>query len=210
MSGLQIIGIPQSTYVRIVRMVAHEKGAPYQFVVAPPQSPDVKAIHPAGKVPEMRHGARTMFESSAIAHYIDTHFDGPPLTPRDPHGDREVEMWISYINTMIDPLLIRRYLFSYLFPKTQDKKPDRAAIDAMLPELEREIEVLDKALARTGHLVGDKLTIADIYLLPILAYVRQTPEGGPLIAKAKNLSAFFDRHAERESFKATVPPPPTN
>jgi glutathione S-transferase len=76
--------------------------------------------------------------------------------------------------------------------------------------LAREIDVLDTALAKTGHLVGDKLTIADIYLLPILSYVRQTPEGGVLIAKAKNLSAFYDRHSERESFKATVPPAPSN
>jgi hypothetical protein len=48
--------------------------------------------------------------------------------------------------------------------------------------------------------------MADIYLLPIVAYVKQTPEGGPLVAGAKNLSAFFDRHADRESFKATNPP----
>jgi glutathione S-transferase len=66
MANLQIIGIPQSTYTRVVRMVAHEKGAPYDLVVAPPHSPDVKSIHPAGKVPVMRHGKHEMFESSAI------------------------------------------------------------------------------------------------------------------------------------------------
>jgi glutathione S-transferase len=119
-------------------------------------------------------------------------------------------MWISYINTVTDPLMIRRYLFSYLFPKTADKKPDRAAIDAMQPELAREVEVLDEALAGNGHLVGDKLTIADLYLLPMIAYLKQTPEGGQLVAKAKNLSAFFDRHAQRASFKATEPPPRPN
>jgi len=210
MAQLEILGVPQSTYTRVVRMVAHEKGAPYDLVIAPPHTPDVKAIHPAGKVPVMRHNGSTMFESSAIAHYIDSHFDGPALTPRDKQGDREVEMWISYINTVTDPLLVRRYLFSYLFPKTADKKPDRAAIDAMLPEVEREVGVLDEALAKTGHLVGDRLTIADIYLMPILAYLRQTPEGGPLIAKAKHLSAFYERNASRASFKATEPPPPQN
>jgi glutathione S-transferase len=208
MAMLQILGAPQSTYTRIVRLVAHEKGAPHEFVVAPPHSPE--AIHPAGKVPVMRHGEVTMFESSAIARYTDTHFDGPNLTPRDKKGDREVEMWISYINTVTDPLMIRRYLFSYLFPKTADKKPDRAAIDAMQPELAREVEVLDEALAGNGHLVGDKLTIADLYLLPMIAYLKQTPEGGQLVAKAKNLSAFFDRHAQRASFKATEPPPRPN
>jgi glutathione S-transferase len=204
---LQIIGAPQSTYTRVVRMVAHEKGAPYEFVVARPHAPEVKAIHPAGKIPVMRHGDVILFESRAIAHYIDDHFDGAPLTPRNKTGDAEVEQWISYVNTITDPLLIRRYLFAYLFPKTADKKPDRAAIDAMQPELEREIEVLDGALGRNGHLAGGRLTLADLNLLPIIAYVKQTPEGGPLVAKAKNLSDFFDRHSARESFKETAPPP---
>ena len=208
MATMQIIGAPQSTFTRVVRMVAHEKNAPYEFVIARPHSPEVKTIHPAGKIPVMRHDDTTLFESRAIAHYIDDHFDGTPLTPRTRQGDAEVEQWISYVNTVSDPLLVRRYLFAYLFPKTPDKKPDRAAIDAMQPEIEREIEVLDTALGKTGHLVGDRFTLADIYLMPIIAYVKQTPEGGPLIAKAKNVSAFFDRHAGRESFKATNPPPP--
>jgi glutathione S-transferase len=207
MATMQIIGAPQSTYTRVVRMVAHEKNAPYEFIVARPHAPEVKAIHPAGKIPVMRHGDTTLFESRAIAHYIDDHYDGAPLTPRTRQGDAEVEQWISYVNTVTDPLVIRRYLFADLFPKTEDKKPDRAAIDAMQPELQREVEVLDNALGKTGHLVGEKLTLADIYILPIVAYLKQTPEGGPLVAKAKNLSAFFDRNAERDSFKATVPPP---
>jgi glutathione S-transferase len=208
MATMQIIGAPQSTFTRVVRMVAHEKNAPYEFVIARPHSPEVKAIHPAGKIPVMRHDHTTLFESRAIAHYIDDHFDGTALTPRTKQGDAEVEQWISYVNTVSDPLLVRRYLFAYLFPKTPDKKPDRAAIHAMQPEIEREIEVLDTALGKTGHLVGDKFTLADIYLMPIIAYVKQTPEGGPLVAKAKNVSAFFDRHAARESFKATNPPAP--
>jgi glutathione S-transferase len=207
MATMQIIGTPQSTYTRVVRMVAHEKNAPYELVVGRPHTPEVQAIHPAGKIPVMRHGDTTLFESRAIAHYIDDHFDGEPLTPRTKQGDAEVEQWISYVNTITDPLMVRRYLFAYLFPKTPDKKPDRTVIDAMQPELAREVEVLDSALGKNGHLVGGRLTLADIYLMPIIAYVKQTPEGGPLVAKAKNLSTFFDCHAERESFKVTAPPP---
>ena len=66
----------------------------------------------------------------------------------------------------------------------------------------------DSALGKNGHLAGGRLTLADLYLLPMVAYVKQTPEGGPLVAKAKNLSAFLDRHTERESFKVTAPPAP--
>ncbi len=207
MASLQIIGIPQSNFTRIARMAALEKGIAYDFVVAPPQSPDVKAIHPAGKVPVMRHGEVELFESRAIAHYIDDHFPGPALTPRNPAGDSRVEQWISYHNSIVDPLFVRRYIFAYIFPKTADKKPDRAAIDEMQPALQREIGILDNAVAN-GFLVGDRLTLADIYLLVTLSTARRFPEVDAMIKNTKNLSRYLDRHAERESFKGTVPPPP--
>ncbi len=207
MAALQIIGIPQSNFTRIARMAALEKGIAYDFVVAGPHSPEVKAIHPAGKVPVMRHGDVTIFESRAITHYIDDHFPGPALTPRTPAGDAQVEQWISYHNSIIDPLFIRKYSFAYVFPKTADKKPDRDAIDGMQPALAREVEVLDQAVA-SGHLVGDRFTLADIYMTTTLSTARRFPELDAMIKKTKNLSGYIDRHTARESYKATMPPPP--
>ena len=71
MSELQIIGFPQSTYVRVVRMAAEEKGVPYELIPEPPHSDAVNAIHPFGKIPVMRHGDVNLCESRAIAGYID-------------------------------------------------------------------------------------------------------------------------------------------
>ena len=36
--------------------------------------------------------------------------------------------------------------------------------------------VLDKAVARTGYLVDDQFTFADINLMPILYYMRLAPK----------------------------------
>ena len=207
MAALQIIGIPQSNFTRIARMAALEKGIAYDFVVAPPHSPDVKAIHPAGKVPVMRHGDVELFESRAIAHYIDDHFPGPALTPRNPAGDARVEQWISYHNSVVDPLFVRKYLFAYVFPKTADKKPDRAAIDEMQPALVREVGILDNAVA-SGFFVGDRYTLADMFMMATLAVAGRFPESSAMFKQTKNLAKYFERHAERESFKSTVPPPP--
>lgn len=206
MAALQIIGVPQSNFVRVVRMAAHEKGVPYDFIPAAPHSPEVKEIHPAGKIPVMRHGDVTLFESRAIVHYIDEHFAGPPLTLGDKHADAKVEQWISYVTTVIDQLLVRRYLFAYIFPKTADKKPDRALIDELVPKVAREIEVLDGAINGNGYLVGDRFSLADMYLLPIVHFARRLPESGEFIGKTKNLAPYYERHKERESFKATEPP----
>jgi glutathione S-transferase len=208
MATLQIIGIPQSTFTRAVRIAALEKGIPYEFVVAPPHSPEVKAIHPAGKIPVMRHGDVVLFESRAIAHYIDDHFPGPALTPHTPAGDAQVEQWISYHNTVTDPLLIRRYVLGgYVFAKTPDKSPDQKLIAELQPGLAREAAVLDKATAG-GFLVGDRFTLADIFLMPTLFSAHRFAEFGALMKQAPNLQRYYERHAERESFKATMPPPP--
>lgn len=63
------------------------------------------------------------------------------------------------------------------------------------------------AVAKTGYLVDDRFTFADINLLPILYYVRLFPEGAQALAAASHLAGYYERHAARPSFKSTIPPP---
>ena len=208
MPKVEIIGFAPSTYVRVVRMVCEEKGIEYDLKAVPPHSPDVAAIHPLGKIPVMRHGDFELCESKAIATYLDRTFPGPQLIPSDPRLAAQTEQWVSLVNTAIDTCLVRTYLFCYIFPKTADGSPDRKAIDAVAPTVCDQIGILDRAVAKTGHLAGDQFTLADINVMPILFYVRQFPEGREAIAAAGNLAAYYERHAERPSFKNTTPPPP--
>jgi glutathione S-transferase len=207
MPELQIIGAPQSNYVCVTRIACLEKGVPYTLVPARPHTPEVDAIHPFGKIPVMRHGDVTLSESRAICYYIDHAFDGPPLAPRDPLHGAQTEEWLSLVNTQIDPLLVRQYLLAYFFPKTPDISPDRAAIDALLPEMEQHFGLLDRAVARTGFLVGNGFTLADINLLPILFYMNKMPESGAMLRRATNLDAYYRRHMARPSAREAAPPP---
>ncbi len=208
MDKIQIIGLPQSNFVWVVRMACEEKGAPYEIVLARAHTPEIEAIHPLGKMPAMRHGELALFESKAIATYVDKSFPGPKLIPEDPRGAAQVEQWVSFVSTAVDLCLVRTYLLSYFFPKTADGKPDRAAIVGVLPAMQKQIDLLDKTVAKTGYLAGNGFTLADIYLLPILYYVQRCPEGGEMLKAARNLAAYFARHSERPSFKASTPPPP--
>ncbi len=206
MSDIQIIGFPQSTYVRAVRMAAEEKGVSYELVPEPPHSDAVNAIHPFGKIPVMRHGDVNLCESRAIAGYIDRNFDGPVLFPRDLAA--EIDQWVSIVNTAIDPTLIRGYLLSYIFPKGANGEPDRAAIDALLPDVDKQLGILESAIATSGQLAGDRFTYADINILPILSYLQTMPESSARIASSSTLSDYYERHAERASFQNTIPPAP--
>jgi glutathione S-transferase len=168
----------------------------------------VLAIHPFGKIPALRHGDFELCESKAIADYIDRSFNGPALFPSDARERARAEQWVSIVNTVMDPLMVRRYVFSYVFPKTADGVPDRAAIDDAAPTLREQIAILDKAVAPTGYLAGDRYGFADMNLMAILFYVKMFPEGAEALGNAKSLSAYYERNAERPSFKNTVPPPP--
>ena len=207
MPSLQIIGAPQSNYVAAVRIACHEKGVPYALDAVAPHTPEVDAIHPFGKIPVVRHGDVRLCESRAISYYIDHAFAGPPLAPRDPVGGARTEAWISLVNTTIDPLLMRRYLLAYFFPNTPDRGPDRVMIDAALPIMEQHFAVLDRAVAKTGHLVGDSFTLADINLLPILFYMNKMPESGAMLRRASNLDDYYRRHMARPSVAEAAPPP---
>jgi glutathione S-transferase len=202
----EIIGSSRSSYTRVVRMVCEEKGIDYTLTEVPLRAPEICAIHPFGKMPVLRHGDFELCESKAIATYLDRGFPGAPLVPSDLRLAALTEQWVSLVNTTFDNTLIRTYLFAYIAPKTADAKPDRQAIDAVMPALRQQFTILDDAVADTGHLVDDQFTLADIFLLPILYYVRLVPEGAQALTAATHLAGYYDRHAARPSFKGTVPP----
>jgi glutathione S-transferase len=202
----EIIGSVRSTYTRVVRMVCEEKGIEYVLTEKPLGAPEIFAIHPFGKMPVLRHGDFELCESKAIATYLDRSFPGEQLIPSDPRLEALTEQWVSLVNTVIDATLIRTYLLAYAAPKTADGKPDRNTIDAVTPALCEQIGILDKAVAKTGYLVDERFTLADVNLLPILYYVGLVPEGARALAAATHLAVYYERHTARSSFTNTIPP----
>jgi glutathione S-transferase len=202
----EIIGSARSTYTRVVRMVCEEKGIDYVLTERMLGAPELRAIHPLGKMPVLRHGDVELFESKAIATYLDRSFAGAQLFPSDPRLLALTEQWVSLVNTAMDRTLIRTFLLAYIVPKTSDGKPDREAIDAVMPMVREQLRILDRAVAGSGYLVGDFFTFADINLLPILHRVGQFPEGAEALAAATNLASYYETHAARPSFTRTMPP----
>jgi len=207
MAIVQIYGMPQSNYVCTARIACAEKGVSCELVPGRPHSGEIAAIHPDGKMPVMRHGDVALFETKAICAYVDRAFDGPALQPTDPLGFAQVEQWVSFINASVQPVVLNEYAQSYFFRRLPDGSPNRPAIEKALPNMERHLGVLDKAVARSGHLVGDSYTIADMFLLPMTFYLKKLPESAAMMAALPALSAWHERHAGRRSFLDAVPPP---
>lgn len=208
MSRPEILGSVRSSYTRVILMACEEKAISYTLTETDLGTSELRAVHSLGKMPVLRHGAVALFESKAIATYLDLAFEGPRLIPPDAQGAALTEQWVSFINTAVDPTLIRTYLIAHAASRMVDGKPDRKVIDGVLPALREQVGILDRAVAATGYLAGDGFTLADIYLLPILYWVRMLPEGGEAIAATHHLSSYYDRHATRTSFVRTIPPGP--
>ena len=80
-------------------------------------------------------------------------------------------------------------------------------INAALPDVRHHLGVLDKALAGKEFLVGDAVTLADLFLTPILFYVGEMPEGTGLLGPLANVRRWIEAMAARPSFTETIPSP---
>jgi glutathione S-transferase len=119
----EIIGSTRSTYTRVVRMVCEEKGIDHIMTDVPLGAPELSAIHPFGKMPVLRHGDVELFESKAIATYLDKVFPAPFVLPSDPKLLALTEQWVSVVNTLIDHTIIRTYLFATWHPARPTARP---------------------------------------------------------------------------------------
>ncbi len=210
MSHVTIHGPVQSTYVRTARMVCEEKGVPYEMAPLKLGSDEHLAIHPFARVPVLTHGDVRIYETSAIARYVDEVFPGPSLIPGTPVERARMETWVSQINSYMYDDIIRNYVFAYFFPKTADGKPDRAKIDAAVPNLKRDFELVNKAVGESEWLAGKTLSLADLFLCPILFYAAQLPEAREIMGSCKNMQRAGAATMSRPSFTRTAPPAPAS
>jgi glutathione S-transferase len=107
--------------------------------------------------------------------------------------------------------LTRQWRFVQIQPKAlalaETWLAEQRQLEATLPAVLQSLTVLDRAVAASGYLAGRQFTLADLYPLPVLAYLRALPEGCAAVEREKNLNSYFETHSQRASFRNTVPPP---
>ena len=101
--------------------------------------------------------------------------------------------------------MVRRYVLQYVFPRGEAGKPDGGVIATALKEMPAQLAALDRACERSDFLAGARVSMADLFVAPILAYVDQMPEGKALLAAAPHLMRTQARVRERASFTDTQP-----
>ena len=201
---LEIIGHPRSNFVRTVRMVALEKGVNHEHLPELPHSDVIKSLHPMGQIPALRHDGIELFESMAIARYIDTVCEGPKMVPSEPGEAAKIVQWSSFAQTTVDRLFLRQYVVQHMFNKDKDGNIIRDEIDKAIKAFPKVFGILNEAV-KSGFYGSSSFTMADCFLMPMLSSVQRYPEGKEAVEEAKNLSKYFETHSQRPSFTVTAP-----
>ncbi len=208
MSEIVIYGPPQSTFTRTARMVCVEKSVDYELRPIELGSSELLALQPFGKVPAMRHGEFTLYETSAICRYIDAAFPDPSLLPGDKQQRACTEQWVSAISDYFYDDVIRGWVLQYIFPSGPDGQPDMAAIGASVKKSRHHLEVLNAAYDGRDFVAGNSLTIADLFIAPIMTYVGRMPEGPEVLEGLRHIHQAGEAMMQRASYTKTLPPPP--
>jgi len=208
MTEIVLYGFPQSTYVRTARLACEEKGVAHVLEPIEFGSPAHRRLHPFVRMPAMRHGALLLYETSAIARYVDEAFDGPALQPSEPRQRARMNQWISAVNDYYYAAMIRGLVLPRLVNPQRGQPVDEAAIAARLPEVAHQLSVAEDALSETRFLAGDALTLADLFLAPQIFWLGKTEEGAAALAEVTAVNRWFETLAARPGFAATAPPMP--
>ena len=210
MSKPTLYGPTYSTYTRTLRMVLAEKGVDHELVDVDMiggahRRPEHTQRHPFERVPAFEHNGFAIYESNAIAHYIDDAFPGRrlahPNVSRRTRDQQIVEVINSYGYKRIVTDIVLRYFFA-----DKAKGPDTAAIADAAPAAEHALAAIqDLMLGSDPYLVGRDVSFSDLFLAPIVSYFVQFPEGTRAIAKLPRLSHWWLAMQQRPSFTSTAP-----
>ena len=195
MTDLVLHGLQFSTYVRTAQSACEVKGVPYDLRPVDFRSPEFRALHPFGRMPAMTHGDVTLYETLAIATYVDEAFDGPALRPGDAAGRALMLQWISAVNGYLYPALFQGCLRERFVKRMRGMEPDEEAIAAMRPAIEEGLAVAEGALTERDFLSGEAVSLADLFLAPILSYFAAAPEGEAILPRHPNLLRWMERMA---------------
>jgi len=208
MSDIVLWGFSGSTYVRTVRMLLAEKGVsdyrqePVNVLQGEPKSPAHLARHPFGKVPVLDHDGIRILETAAIVRYLNDVLPGPALIPATPKDRARMDMIIGVVDSYGYGALVGGVAAYHLFPDFVGGKDDGARTRGI--ELGRKVLEFTMQTKGSSSFIAGNLSLADLFLAPILAYVAVTPDFAA-VSTIPGFAAWWAKIQALPSYQSTNP-----
>jgi glutathione S-transferase len=205
-----IYGPAFSTYVRTVRLTLEEKPASYELVdvailKGAHKEPEHLSRNPFGKVPAFSDDGFDLYETDAIVRYIDQAIPGQDLQPVEAKPRARMNQIIGIIESFAYTCMITKVVINRLIRPMFGETPDEATIKDALPSAELCLKEFERLMGNGKYLAGDKLTLADLFVIPVYHYLALTPEGQDLLKPRAKIRAWWDLVKTRNSVVTTEP-----
>ena len=201
-----------SPYAWRAQLALEHKALPYEmkvlsFSAGDTKKPEFVALNPRHRVPTLVDGDFVVYESNAIAEYLDEAYSGrgAPLFPGDVRMRATVRRLISevddYFDKALDPLTTQAFSKK---PEERDPQAIAAARKAVMDEY----ALFNRYLA--GDFLAGPLSAADFALYPLVAFVKRSETKLPDLDAdgmlTPGLRAWKARIEALPYFDKTIPP----
>ena len=197
--------------------------------------PEYLKINPKAVVPAMIHDGRTIVESTLICEYLDDVYPMPLLIPKDPYLRAQMRLWSKMVDEGLHEG-ISEISFSAMFrqrlknstpeerevrfrnigdPRRHDRFKSTYELGTQSPFVlyavaaySKAFNSMEKALAGYGPwLLGEKLSLADINMMPYVARLHYLGLLDVWIADKPATKAWWQRTQLLPSFVAGIVAP---
>ncbi len=208
MPKITLYGFNGSTYVRTVKMLLAEKGCtdfeqvPVNVLAGEPKQPEHLERHPFGKVPVLDWDGLRILETSAITRFLNDKLPGLSLVPSTPEDRARMDMAVGLIDSYGYGALVGGVAAFHLFPDFVGGK-NESARQGGIQTGRKLLEFLMMTRGSSPFIAGE-LSLADLYLAPIIAYVSMTPDAEPLF-DVPHFGEWWASVSALDSYKTTAP-----
>ena len=192
-------------------MTLKEKNVPYEYVEIDFMNGEHKREEylkkqPFGMLPYVEDDGFVLYESRAIARYIETKFkgQGTELIPTDLKALALFEQGASIETSYFD--LAGAIIFERLFKSINGLgESDEDIVKPLLEKLTATLDVYDKILSKQEYIGGNTFTLVDIFHLPYATYLHNEKVGlGSLIHDRPHVKAWWEKISSRQTWKDVV------
>lgn len=200
---LTVWGRPNSINVQIVMWTAAELGLQTDRkdvggAFGGLDTPDYLAMNPNGRIPTLRDGDLTIWESNACARYLAAKYGAGSLWPEDPGQRAKADMWMDWKKTSLAGPMTAVF---WGLVRTPEAERDMDAIRAAAQTSQTLYAMLDEWLAGKDFILGESLSIGDIPAGAMAYRFMELVKDRPSMP---NLEAWYGRLTSRQAYRDHV------
>jgi glutathione S-transferase len=201
-SHIKLYSYDACPFAQRTRMVLAEKNIDFDLLEVDVHNKPAnwQEISPYGKVPVLRHGDTSVYESTIVNEYLDEVFPEPPLMPDGAAARAQARIWMDYCETRFRPLT------TALVWEREDPKKLASNIEKLTEVLHFIEHAGLRKLSDGPYWFGQQVSLVDFQYLPFferfVLYKHLTGFDWP--ADCSRLRAWFNTMSKSDSVRPTL------